>query len=131
MKTISLGQLSVVTVLINVGVSLNSMACGDVVDRLDLLSRHAISADSQISARAITALRARGQAGLDALFKVYEQQIALARSPAASPGQAEAGDARQRLKAALEAVSQQRDCEASKLFWHTDLEAAKAAAIAS
>jgi hypothetical protein len=36
-----------------------------------------------------------------------------------------------RLKAALDAVSQQRDCYASHLFWHTDLEQAKAAARAS
>ena len=33
-----------------------------------------------------------------------------------------------RLKTALDQVSGQRDCHASRLFWYTDLEQAKAAA---
>jgi hypothetical protein len=110
--------------------SLNASACG-VLPSLDELAREAISADPKISAPAITQLRARGQEGLDALFRVHAQPIALATSPSAIRFHNQTNDDWSRIKAALEAVAQQRDCEASKLFWFTDLDQAKAVAEAS
>src|SRR5690349_18099196 len=61
----------------------------------------------------ISDLRARGQAGVDELH---------ARWAAAPP------EERPVLQAALDAVCAQKDCHASRLYWYTDFEEAKAAA---
>jgi hypothetical protein len=63
------------------------------------------------------------------MFQVYGQEIA--RLSAESPRQRASDPEWQRLSAALDAVSQQRDSYASRLYWYTDLEQAKAAARAS
>jgi hypothetical protein len=61
----------------------------------------------------ISVLRTRGQLAVDDLH---------ARWTAAAP------DARAELRKTLDRVCAQKDCHASRLFWHTDLEQAKAEA---
>ena len=88
------------------------------------LAVQAVSDNATESAKAISELREMGQAGLDALFDVYGAEIkALANESAGSQT-----DALQRISNALDLVSQQRNSYASRLFWYTDFEKAKAAA---
>lgn len=91
------------------------------------LARQAVSENSKEAAQAIAELRAMGQAGLDALFDVYGAEIK-AHAAINEPAQNELW---QRISTALDSVSQQRNSYASRLFWYTDLEKAKAAARAS
>ncbi len=83
------------------------------------LALQAISNDSAISAEAIKNLRALGQDGLDALFQSYSAEIAKFSQTGAG------GDDWQRIAFALDSVAQQKDAYASRLFWFTDLDAAK------
>src|SRR6266850_1939524 len=129
MKTISFARL---LVLASATLSINASACGGyTVTSLEEVARDAVSADADVAAAAIRHLRARGPAGLNVLLRVHEQEIALHNSPLALTVPNETDSTWARLKAALEAVSQQRDCQASKLFWFTDLDQAQAAAQAS
>ncbi|MFH7026362.1 MAG: hypothetical protein ACHBN1_13380 [Heteroscytonema crispum UTEX LB 1556] len=64
----------------------------------------------------VAGLRKQGPSGLQTFLKSHASQL---NSP--SP----------QLGAALDELCQQRDCYASKLYWYTDLEQAKAAAKAS
>jgi hypothetical protein len=84
------------------------------------LVRQAVSVDPAESARAIAGLRSLGPAGLQALYDAYGAEMS---------GPARPGDARRaRLDRAVDEVGQQRDDWASRLYWYTDLEKAKAAA---
>lgn len=88
------------------------------------LVRDAVFGDGETAQRAIAALRDKGEPGLDALFDAYAGDIQkILNAPA---GSKDAGWPQ--LSAALDAVGQQRDCFASRLYWHTDLERAKAEA---
>jgi hypothetical protein len=106
-------------------------ACGDYgATTLEHWADLAISADEQAAARAIESLRRRGPAGLDAIVDRHaslldEQQVA-----AGPDDQAERNQLRLRLFTAMDQIAGQRDCRASRLFWHTNLEKAKAAALA-
>jgi hypothetical protein len=66
-----------------------------------------------------TALRPSGPAGLQTFLRRHAQELAPGKVPPAS------------LRTALDQLCQMKDCYASRLYWHTDLEAAKAAAQAS
>jgi hypothetical protein len=95
----------------------------------ETLARLAVSENSSESVAAIDELRAMGPEGLRILFKAYDAEINrqtrdLEATSARSPQW-------QRLSAALDAVSQQRDSYLSRLYWYTDIEQAKAAARAS
>ncbi|MDB6020135.1 MAG: hypothetical protein JWR19_4624 [Pedosphaera sp.] len=90
-----------------------------------------MAADPALSAPAITALRDRGPAGLDALWQAHAQAILQHEANSSTSASPEDQNAWQRLKTALDKVSGQRDCRASHLYWYTDLEQAKAAASAS
>ena len=111
-----------------------AQACGVHLDEVDLtkLAEQAVSATSAEAAPAINALRARGTTGLAVFLAVHREEIQ--RHVGASPGLSLAGtnstiDARwERLSKALDTIGGQRDCAASRLFWHTNLEEAKAAA---
>lgn len=70
-------------------------------------------------AAATAALRAMGPAGLLAVLAAYDK----------TPEQDAAR--RQQLSTAIDTVARQRDARASRLYWHTDLEAAKREAQAS
>lgn len=91
---------------------------------LATLARSAVSEDSAAANRAITALREQGPQGLQALLSVHASMVREHRAASAK----DSDPAWQRLKTALDLVSGQRDCHASRLFWYTDLEQAKAAA---
>lgn len=67
-------------------------------------------------AGATAQLRAAGPPGLDAVLAAYD------RTP---PGDV---DRRASLSAAIDAVARQKDARASRLYWYTDLEAAKQSA---
>ncbi|HKZ77676.1 MAG TPA: hypothetical protein VJ124_05075 [Pyrinomonadaceae bacterium] len=91
------------------------------------LSRTAVSANPAESAPAIAQLRAMGPAGLEVLFQAYSQEIERqVRNPllGSTPEW-------QRLSAALDAVSQQKDSYLSQLYWYTDFGGAKSAAQSS
>src|SRR5207253_1356070 len=131
MKMISILRSLTATIMAS-SLSITALACGGYgVVSLDQLARDAVSADPEVSAPAISGLRARGPAGLEALFRVHQQEIGATTSSWTAKALHKSDPNWQRLKTALEAVSQQRDCEASKLFWYTDFEQAKAAAQAS
>lgn len=70
-----------------------------------------------VSSAKIEEYRAQGQAGLDTFLATYTP------NPQALP--------KPELRAALDTLCQQRDCHASRLFWYTDLAAAKAKAAAT
>ena len=93
----------------------------------ETLALKAISENSAESARAIAELRALGPAGLNTLFQTYAREIdEQVANPllVATPGW-------QRLSAALDTVSQQKDSYLSGLYWYTDFAQAKTAARAA
>ncbi|HKQ51971.1 MAG TPA: hypothetical protein VJT74_06365 [Pyrinomonadaceae bacterium] len=95
-------------------------------ERPEALARQALSENSAEAAAAVKELRAMGPAGLQVLLDAHAAEIARVKS-----GQFVNAQEWQRLTAALDAVSRQRDSYASGLYWYTDLEAAQAASKAS
>jgi hypothetical protein len=93
----------------------------------EALALKAVSANSTESAPAISELRSLGPAGLNAMFQVYAKQI---DEQIANPLLAPTPEW-QRLSAALDTVSQQKDSYLSGLYWYTDFVQAKAAAHAA
>ncbi|MGH9875116.1 MAG: hypothetical protein ACRD9S_21895 [Pyrinomonadaceae bacterium] len=91
------------------------------------LALKAVSENSAASAPAIAELRALGPAGLDTLFQTYTREI---NEQVSNPLLA-ATPEWQRLSAALDSVSQQKDSYLSGLYWYTDFAQAKAAARAA
>jgi hypothetical protein len=98
---------------------------------LSSFARKAASADPSESAEAIAALRAEGASGLGAFLNEHAAELKDRRLELAGPNPRAASPSWQRISAALDQICQQRDCHASELYWHTDLEKAKAAARAS
>ncbi|MGB7926455.1 MAG: hypothetical protein WCF57_24670 [Pyrinomonadaceae bacterium] len=89
----------------------------------EALARLAVSENTSESLPAISTLREMGPAGLRVLFEVYRDEIERHAVDSSTP-QAST-PLWQRLAAALDAVSQQRDSYTSGLYWHTDIERAK------
>ncbi|MFZ0064015.1 MAG: hypothetical protein WAL47_18435 [Pyrinomonadaceae bacterium] len=93
-------------------------------NQLEEHAREAISKDEKKAAAAIAELRNVGPAGLEALFAVHaaaiNQQIVEPLRPSTPEWE--------RLSAALDAVSQQRNSYLSGLYWYTEMGEAKAAA---
>jgi hypothetical protein len=114
-----------------------TQGCGSYLSEIDLkkLAERAVSGNLAEAAPAIAALRARGATGLAAFLAVHELEIQRHRAAPAGSSLARTNrtmDAHwERLSKALDTISGQRDCVASRLFWHTDLDEAKAAARAS
>lgn len=77
------------------------------------LARAAVSENVSESAKAIALLRSQGQQGIKIFLDTYGDKL------------------QQRQSQALDAICQQRDCYASRLYWYTDLQQAKAAAKAT
>ena len=90
----------------------------------ETLARDAVSEDARKSGQAIAELRSMGPAGLNILFQTHQREI---NEQIANPLLAVTPEW-QRLSHALDAVSQQKDSYLAGLYWHTDLELAKAAA---
>ena len=88
------------------------------------LAQNAVSPNAKTAAAAIAELRSLGPAGLEAMRRVHASEIGQQiEEPlsATSPHW-------ERLSAALDAVSQQKDSYLSGLYWYTDLDKARAAA---
>jgi hypothetical protein len=118
-------RTTIVQALLVLGISTTPAVSFNEDGKHDLaaLAEKAASGTPGEADAAIRALREAGQPGLDALHGLYRER--LARSAVLAPGE----DAvLARIASALDAVGQQKDCASSRLFWHTDLEAAKAAA---
>ncbi|AKF11244.1 hypothetical protein [Sandaracinus amylolyticus] len=93
-------------------------------DDPDSLARRAVDPDPDVAEPAIASLRALGPAGHAALLRVHAAAITTLRdAPPLAPD-----DATERLRRAIDVVSAQRDGHASGLYWHTDLDTARAEA---
>jgi hypothetical protein len=90
-------------------------------------ANEAVSENTVLAQAAIKNLRDAGPAGLEALLSAHREAIE-AHHGLALVGTTVNDAQWQRLSAALDAVGGQRDCQTSRLFWYTDLNAAKAAA---
>jgi hypothetical protein len=110
MKTIS-------TLLLMVTAA-TAFACGDYLSLNSprILAGLALSGDQARAEKAIRKLRSLGPEGLEAFLDVHASTLAQSVQPEPS------------LQSALDRISGQRDARASRLFWHTDFEQAKAAA---
>ncbi len=78
----------------------------------EALARAALSENPSESAAAIAQLRAKGPSSIQTFLSIYGNDL-------------------KNRSAVLDAICQQRDCHASRLYWYTDLEQAKAAAKSS
>ena len=78
---------------------------------LDSLVQQAASKDQVTSQQAIAKLREFKNVGVDAFWNAYQKDL---------PNNSQ-------LRATLDAICQQKDCDASRLYWYKDLEAAKTA----
>jgi len=93
------------------------------------LADDAVSSNTTVAQSAITALRAFGPAGLETMLKTHADLIKSHSSPGI--GIQKNDEDWLRLKSALDAIARQRDSYVSKLYWFTDFEQARAAALAS
>lgn len=121
-------KLSVIAVVTGFGFAVVSLAPPALSGSL---SQEAVSENSHTSAPAIAALRAQGPAGLQALLEAHAALIHQHETDGNRVLPTPKDAAWERLRAALDKVSGQRDCHASRLYWYTDLEQARAAAKAS
>jgi len=78
--------------------------------------------ETSLLSQEVAVFRKQGTKGLQKFLEFHKNELNL-------PLGAVLPDAK--IRAALDELCQQRDCYASRLFWYTDLEAAKAAAKAS
>jgi hypothetical protein len=87
---------------------------GQISEQNDLtrLVQQAASQDQPTSQAAIAKLREFKDAGVEAFWQTYRRD--LPNNP--------------QLRAVLDGICQQKDCDTSRLYWHRDLEAAKLAA---
>jgi hypothetical protein len=94
----------------------------------EVLARQAVSPNATESGPALAQLRTLGQDGLDTLFRTHYDEIKRhLDAGAVAAGLPETAEW-QRIRTALDSVAQQTDSYAARLYWHTDLEQAKAAA---
>jgi hypothetical protein len=97
------------------------------------LARRALVANEDESSNAIVELRSMGSEGLRAFLEANRTEIEAALK---THGVASGGDSGDHARSAkgnqvlsvLDSICQQKDCYASKLYWYTDIEQAKAAA---
>ena len=87
------------------------------------LAVRAVSEDTATASESIAALREMGPAGLDVLFTKYSPEI----DRFARNGEPE--ENWKRIANALDTVAMQKDAYASHLYWYTDLEDARRAAL--
>jgi hypothetical protein len=104
-----------------------SAAKGDILSRLAAI---AIASDDPAADRAIDALRARGPEGLKALLALLDDaSLRRAGSKGSSTTPTLAAE-EARIQGVIDRVAGQRYAHLSRMYWYTDLEAAKAAAAA-
>jgi hypothetical protein len=105
---------------------------GHVARTIEQCARDAVSQDAAVAQSAIRELRGRGPDGFHALLEAHAEALRQHETNRIfTPNKLQPDENWFRLKTALDGVSGQRDCHASKLFWFTDFEQAKAAARAS
>src|SRR5262245_34418791 len=113
----------------------NDVSFADCADKavrsLHQLVHDAVSTDKVTAENAIRSLRAQGPDGLSALLDAHAETLEKWAANNIHFTATAPDDTWLRLRAALDGVSQQNDCYASKLFWFTDFDQAKAAAKAS
>lgn len=114
---------------VSIAVSTSFSALAD--SPLPALAEKAVSPDTNVAAAAIAQLRAEGPPGLDALLNAHSALIQQHDRTAPAPLPSMQQAAWLRLKNALDGVSAQHDCYASRLYWYTNFDAAKAAAKAA
>jgi hypothetical protein len=83
---------------------------------LQTVSAKIATADNAQLTQQVATLRAQGPRGLEKFLNTHAQEL---KNPS------------RQMREALDKLCQQRDCYASKLYWYTDIEQAKAAAKAS
>lgn len=115
-------------VLYSLLLTLPAIVRAETPEELDSLAASAVSPDAATAAAAREQLRSRGPAGLQALLEAHAELLLMHRQGSLPDART---DEWKRLSSAVNEVGQQFDCHASGLFWHTDLEAAKAEAKAS
>lgn len=93
----------------------------DTPSALHADARTAVARDATAANAAVARLRAEGQAGLDALLAEHKDVLDRGTKDPLWP----------RVTKAIDKVAAQKDAFASRLYWYTDLEQAKAAARAS
>jgi hypothetical protein len=93
-------------------------------NKLDELARQATSTEQTTAVAAITKLRSLGPAGLEAMLTVHSPAIDKHIVDPLTPSTPEW----ERISAALDAVSQQKNSYLSGMYWYTDMGQAKAAA---
>ena len=120
MKTTLAGFLLLLFLLANTQSS-------NAAPNMEAFARRAVSERPAEAVPAIAALRAAGPEGLHNLYELYGPEIGRHVANPLEP----ATPGWQRLSAALDAVSQQKDSYLSGLYWYTDLAQAEAAARAS
>jgi hypothetical protein len=98
-----------------VGFGFVAVGAGQAEPTLNTWVHQAVSTDATSSRQAIAALRTQGYAGVLAFAQTYKDRL---------PTDA-------KLRAVLDSICKQKDCDTSLLYWHTDLEQAKVAAQAS
>ncbi|HJQ70745.1 MAG TPA: hypothetical protein VKA70_17350 [Blastocatellia bacterium] len=98
---------------------------------MEALAIKCVSADSAEAESAIAALRAEGPAGLQAFLSAHADKLKDHHLDLSSPVSERADPEWDRLRAAMDQLCEQKDCYGSRLYWHTDIEQAKAAARAS
>src|SRR5687767_553990 len=130
---IKLLALLLVFASVNFVTSVNFAAAASNNNRsaMEALAFKSVSVDSEESEQAIAALRAEGQAGLQAFLSAHADKLKSNRLDLSSPVSQKEDPEWERLRAALDQLCKQKDCYGSRLYWHTDIEQAKAAARAS
>lgn len=128
-----------------VALSMSNFAPGSLTARADSASKHsteslarrALVAGKDEAVNAVAELRSMGPEGLRAFLETNSKEIAAAvRTHADSRNQplshqdnhANQYNQSNQVLSALDSICQQKDCYASRLYWYTDLEQAKAAA---
>jgi hypothetical protein len=101
---------------------------GSARDPVAQLAQDALATDPAVAKFAIAALRAKGPSGLEAMLNTHAELLKSHSLNSISPGNTDRNEAWLRLKTALDSIARQRDSYASKLYWYTDFEQAKAAA---
>lgn len=86
------------------------------------LAVKAASSDAATATAAIKELRAKGQAGLEAMLEQHASQIAEFKKSGSATAEWK------RIAAAIDSVAMQKDAYTSGLYWYTDLAEAKRAA---
>ena len=97
-------------------------------DELSRLAAQAIGADAVAADRAIAELRARGPAGLEPLLAMLRASVSEPPRTNVAPTKASQTIDGETPRGVIDRVAGQRYGHISRLYWYTDIEAAKAAA---